>query len=395
MKLIPIFAFGTRGDVAPVITILHRLVCAASGPSVKFVLITHQCYAAECSRVFDTTPVEVLGMDSVPVAVDTSVCFSQNYIARFREKFKGATVVTVIANLFALDAWFLAVEWNVQCIFIHPNLPRSEPRIRDSLLSAMESSHPHIHKCVQQNTAVAEQQYLCWTDYHEILWPTLVSEYAPDGQQCVVTDQQESNLPMTGPVLLLLSSPKFVLLPIDRRWLTRYHTCGFIASCGVTPDMHLEELQHINGASELLDLPVVEAARGRSDAVVVLTTTTELLSELAASSSIGNTEPTVCIDFGSMTQVLVEQGRLCHILDIVKQLAASWRFVVICHGYAAQVTECLLKIPLANSGIGHIFVLMRHAVDHAVVFPKCVTVMHHGGIGTVGTCMHCGVPQRK
>eukprot|EP01032_Pedospumella_encystans_P017453 gene17453-19888_t len=37
--------------------------------------------------------------------------------------------------------------------------------------------------------------------------------------------------------------------------------------------------------------------------------------------------------------------------------------------------------------------LVPNSVQHSVLFTRCITVIHHGGIGTTGACMRAGIPQ--
>lgn len=407
MPLIPVIAFGTRGDIWPVISILYQLIHENTFvSSIKFVFITHNCFVSECALHLNSSYVEVLGMNSSPIVVTGADKFESNYANLLQERFNGSEVALVLSNLFALDSWLLAVQWRVRCVYIHPNCPYPDKGSRDVVLNTLKVQHSCLHQYLQKKST---PDHLQWTDYNEFLWPTLVSEYM-DSQHAAIESEFASNELILGPIVLLLTSPRFAPPPSlleggTRTWLPRYHTCGFINYRSMYKQQEFKLEPHIFGVASsdgCISSATSAGACHNSCLCRLIRTTAELLDNISNGDA-DNTLPLVCVDFGSMTQVLVEQDRLRHILLVIKHLMQYWRFVVVCHGYSAHIIRILEASPRSaemtgisdQSSSSSNILLIEHSLDHCAVFPKCVTVIHHGGIGTVGTCLHCGVPQRK
>ena len=61
-----------------------------------------------------------------------------------------------------------------------------------------------------------------------------------------------------------------------------------------------------------------------------------------------------------------------------------------------SIVQCIADGPIMNAVNGksysHLYMCPVY-VSHSWLFPKCVTVIHHGGAGTVSSAIVAGVPQ--
>ena len=61
-----------------------------------------------------------------------------------------------------------------------------------------------------------------------------------------------------------------------------------------------------------------------------------------------------------------------------------------------KLVQCIADCPIMNAVNGksysHLYMCPVY-VSHSWLFPKCVTVIHHGGAGTVSSAIVAGVPQ--
>lgn len=99
----------------------------------------------------------------------------------------------------------------------------------------------------------------------------------------------------------------------------------------------------------------------------------------------------VCVDLGSLTEWIVDTFSLDLFLESLLQLRKRFRFLVICHGHLSVFAAALQRSRDGRDAAG--VELVGGEWDHRLVFRRCVSVISHGGVGTVNTCLLVGIPQ--
>ena len=133
---------------------------------------------------------------------------------------------------------------------------------------------------------------------------------------------------------------------------------------------------------------------------------------LHQSSTIGQLQGLVCFDFGSMSKVIESSDDCAVLADMLLHISTLFSVILCvhdCYSLGYRIEKFLIdkqhdKPPSCDysswkcegsapsKAIDNVLVCYG-LVDHSTVFRKCVCVVHHGGAGTIGTCLRVGIPQ--
>lgn len=393
-------AFGTRGDIVPILSVLHGIICKAddSGTKAPLLIITHRCFQIDIHAYF-LGLADVIGIGTSPIATMGHSEGKFRNGAELNEvlsSLEHRNMDLIVSNLFGLEAWGVAIKLNVPYVIIHPNCPNiTDASTKSELLNDFQANY-----ALECNILRNRKDQICglhWSDFDLWLWPTLVRLDAPMAQRIMAYDKSIT--------VLILSSPTFEK---ECAWSSnhRYNLCGFVG------DGHLSEHIHLQPNNQ------AHTQSGQSLHVSSLYEVCHDVQELLrhTHSDAHEASNLICVDFGSMTQVLHESGELSLFLRLLEPLCDTWRFVVVCHGYATSIRHTLQQIKTDSSSCHRTnttqltgtsntattapnasprILLIPHSVQHNKLFPKSITVIHHGGIGTTGACMRAGIPQCK
>ena len=439
-----IIALGTLGDILPLLTLSCELM-VTSKESVRIIFVTNAAHKntvdsyikhlpegkrtenrfraeyMQCSPLsFSLEPMrsDFYDMDSVDDACRKVALMSD--------------LILVIANLFCLAGYLVAEFKCVRCILIHPHKPPSKmpPNFKSMLKRRLPNFYRqlfaepttcrerdegilfHRRNKVCEDDDIEEKlpdilDSCCWQDYEEWLWPTLTSMY--DSTRRVLKLQSVSSpsyvIPRR-PIVLLVQSPQFY--PPPGYWPSdRYIVSGCITHDQLT----------------CRSLPATATASSQNSfhATPPLLPSFFLLIDEFLSRQDCNT---VCVDFGSMTELLASQyewGTFCTTLLSLASL--NFSFIMNCQSSFYAIMESFIaasqcrgnRCPSSPSSpsssapgaamystrtigsnrtieIEGVLLLEGH-VEHTLIFRKCVAVVHHGGAGTLSTCLRSGVPQ--
>ena len=331
--------------------------------------------------------VDVVGVDISPIATQP------NNESNFRGKLELDEILSsladkkidiIVSNLFGLEAWSLALKRNVPYVIIHPNCPNANISVKAELLDDFRATY--VHECNLLCNRTEKTNGVRWSDIDLWLWPALVDLDSNMVERIVAYDELIT--------VLILSSPMFEK---DLGWTEhdQYHLCGFAGDGYLSEHLHLQASNHFHtNLVPAMPSPCLYKT---------CNTLQEVLKSTCMDSDSREASDLICVDFGSMIQVLNETGELAYLLRVLCNLCDTWRFVIICHGYATSVQNILLEIANDNNPATTIngadsdarILLVSNSVQHSVLFPKCITTIHHGGIGTTGACMRAGIPQCK
>lgn len=406
-KIVPIFALGTLGDVLPLLVVSYELLnCSILPERIHIIFVTNICHRASVESYFP--PCED--------ALESDRKFSVEYVelpqVGFRDKdaFYSMSELNaicarigrldhlslVIANLFCLAGFFVAELKDVRCILIHPHKPPSKRP--HQFLKMLKHRAPYLHRQLHSDVSTIDIEdevgnaadRATWQDYDEWLWPTLFEMYDSLRHNLYLKPIfSPSYPPPKKPIVLITASPQFT--PPPGYWPPdRYIMTGFISHESLSRDTSQRE--------STLPCAVLPFIKRRMCYVI-------------------------CIDFGSMTEVLIatfDWEVFCRAILAVK----GFSFIILCHDHldaicrnfhavleSVSVTVTADHIgaastadlaPIAAEHYSGGFnrtreicntLLLGGYVLHSMLFKECAAVLHHGGAGTVGACLRAGIPQ--
>ena len=395
-----VVAFGTRGDIVPVVAVLRSLIEQASSgdlaATTEWIFITHECFVHDVKTYLPST-VKVQGISTSPIAMYPSEEDEFRSSAQLDTIFSSLDargVGAIISNLFALEAWTYALKRSVQHIIIHPSMPSPNIEARDGLLHSFVSDYPKVCRILQSRTQ--PHAGLQWSDFELWLWSTLTKLDTDISRRIEIYDKALT--------VLVMCSPMFLGKGLQWTPHARYKLCGAIHDGHLHDRVLLQPgVSNCTGGNMVTAHDSICAVYGSTESVLLH------IHEYWGRDTCG----TICVDFGSMTHVLIQNGQLQILLPMLHSMCDTWRFVIVCHGHAATIADTMQKAHHKRSlsapshtshtppktspplPVDHRFILAEHSVQHTALFPKCVAVVHHGGIGTTSACMRAGVPQRK
>lgn len=369
------------------------------------------------------------------------------------------TLRLVIANLFCLVGCLVAEKKGIRCLLIHPHNPPSKqpsdyqsvlkrgapifyqqlfrkscdlsPSQQDELYRRSKYSKKEIgnqflpSEDCRGNIYCPNRNFSNWQDYDEWLWPTLSPMY--DSTRTALHlphfSSKKYRLPL-APVVLLTVSPKY--LPSPGYWpVDRYIVIGYMRyemsrekSNRSSNDNNDDNNNHGSRNGDISDKdnmvnmnPDVYVEPQKISPIISHSYifSSEIVEQFISRQSCD----TICIDFGSMTELIINEFSLelfcCTLLKIEK-----FSFIILCHGYIALFQTCLsnalkfldfddedfkghsdLEFVLQKKDfvLSERLCLVNKFIDHSHLFKKCVGILHHGGAGTVGCCLSVGIPQ--
>ena len=433
--IIAIFALGTLGDVVPLLIISsHLLGSSSASADISIVFVTNIAHQKVVESYFplsldhkkdedsqtDLDRFSAMYVQTPPVGLsgeDRDSFYNMEELNTICVKvalIKGLSLV--VANLFCLAGWLVAECLSLRCILIHPHKPPS--KIPSKFLSKLKRCAPLFHRQLMQNHHISDtikaelrrnsDNLICESDhkdhcfadagvhveldlevevgvdcvnlqdYEEWLWPTLCEQYDSTRSALNLTHYSSSSylLPMQ-PLVLLTVSPRF--FPPPGYWPpTRYKIAGYIS-----------EIQCNQESSN----------KGADDKHVLQESLLAFLKNQNCN--------TICIDFGSMTELIVREYNIGVFCETIL-LLTDFSFIIMTHGYEnilrprfssifstmSTSSNETINVDIMNKYEERIFFVNR-STSHFLLFKHCVAVLHHGGAGTVGTCLLAGVPQSK
>ena len=384
-------AFGTRGDIVPILSVLRGTLCRAnhSGPIAHVLILTHRCFQEDI-KAYLPNFVDVIGVDISPITTQPNMECSfrgKHELDEILSSLEDKEVDLIVSNLFGLEAWGLALKKNLPYVIVHPNCPNANISAKAELLDDFRVNY--VHECNLLCNPTEKTNGVRWSDVDLWLWPTLVDLDPHMVERIVAYDKSIT--------VLVLSSPMF---ETETEWTEhyQYHLCGFTRDGYLSEHLHLQASNHLH-SPEVSDISSTSLFK-------TCNTLQEVLQSTRVGSDKNETSDLVCVDFGSMTQVLNENRELAVLLRVLSKLCDTWRFVIVCHGYMTTMQNILHEIANDNSSataamsattvnVNNRIWLLPNSVQHSILFPKCITTIHHGGIGTTGACMRAGIPQCK
>ena len=400
--MIAVFALGTLGDVQPLLILSRYLLQNLSDVEIFFVTNSAQmeavemhfpvsslycgggsrCHKSRFSVFYIKAPSLGLSTNSADdfFSMDelNKICVEVSLIENLN---------LVIANLFCLAGWFVAKSRSVPCVLIHPHKPPSLPppdfraslkRCDPILYRKLVANNIEYSFCGRQPPSdKRKNECTSLLDYEEWLWPTLCPMYDSTHRSLHISSQLScsSDILPLQPIVLLAVSPRYYIIP--GYWpADQYLVTGYITNKMLEAEINSDQIDENN----------------------IFPSKLQLFLDIQKNN-------TVCIDFGSMTELLVKEYDLKTFILTILQLK-DFSFIISCHGYKNIFYSTFLSFisstdlnigdrndeNIRNDDINRIYFLNEN-INHSLLFKKCIAVLHHGGAGTVGTSLLEGIPQ--
>jgi hypothetical protein len=238
LRFVAMFGFGTRGDVQPLLLLLNHM--AKNVPwHVHFVFVTHSTYKEECITfcLFIKQRVDIIGADcpAIDTYAESREFMSIQYIEVFLSKY-GILLnssAIVVLNLFILDVWtYIVLPNRLRSVIVHPNLPPANLKAKAYLLGTI-SNHKILVDYLNQSRV--DSSDLCWSDFELWLWPVLanssfMANFAAVVRPATATEEAALFTKIPGPTVLVCCSASMVdqLVVKACRNMDRYKICGFL-----------------------------------------------------------------------------------------------------------------------------------------------------------------------
>ena len=142
-----ILAFGTRGDVLPLIELATEL----NRCEVEILFVTHEAHQQHIFDAWcDANGIRCLFTDTVPVAVYDHERFSSSFHEDILIEVASAHYSAIVCNLFGLEAWHMCEALNLPLIIFSPSRP---PSHRPShALTSIKLALPDVYQLLCNNT---------------------------------------------------------------------------------------------------------------------------------------------------------------------------------------------------------------------------------------------------
>ena len=102
----------------------------------------------------------------------------------------------------------------------------------------------------------------------------------------------------------------------------------------------------------------------------------------------------VLVDFGSLTDWIADSFHIHTLLGALYLLGNTYRFVLVAHRQYERFQQVCEEVSREILGaVSSPIILVAGDVQHTAVLHRFVSVVSHGGVGIVNTCLRIGIPQ--
>lgn len=370
---------GTRGDVAPILALAVSF--KQNSPTDNCTLATHACHRLKFDSILkksdiDFMAVDELGTDNGPrnlEKMELQVCsgrgFSksqqQDRIIEMHGSLRACRGADgIVFNLFACEGWFIAKYFDVPCVAASPFAVTRTPPVtfEGKFVDAYPDLYQRLRNSAQGQVSYGDIDHWMWRLYLDDFGEFCDSIGLPVCPYAELTPDD----PLPPPTTLLYGiSPRVIEKP--QYWTESVVLCSYWFL--ETPDEPINDIKVYHPTSGYSTLPdFLSSFKGSGERPVYIGFGS--MEELGFFSSIDCVELLAVLNEG-----LVQCGKKALLqLSPNSNLLKSWEMV--CKIFQNCHIHCLMEF-----------------VPHSKLFPLCQTVVHHGGSGTVGMALRCGIPQ--
>jgi hypothetical protein len=431
-----VVGFGSRGDVLPLIVTIEKLLRLGIPRIIEIHLVTNKIHSHIYNYLLQqySDQLHLHFIDKGFLIHDsecnrTSNCFYDNtYIIEILQLLiveRKVKIRFVISNLFALESWIVSVAFQSRYLIIHPTPPFTESdqhhSVKANALTLLKTIRPQLYS----SSPSIGYDSITWEDYVLWLWPLLVDS--------------DENRETIRKIFSIAQAHGFHPATAGGGGLSRGFMCGtstgssndddpihmLVQSASESPtvmiamsptlmepaasdgyrDGHLDSIllrscigQVVDITGLCLDLPPLEEGHcddGSGGGVVSVHNSSlmEKLKDLQMMEDTGH-HGAVLIDFGSLTEWIVDTFHLHTLVGALFLLSNAYRFVFVTHRLHVRIHRVCEEVSREIPGVVSApIILVAGDVQHTAVLHKFVSVISHGGVGVVSTCLRIGIPQ--
>lgn len=370
---------GSRGDVAPILAIALGFKHANSSDSCT--LATHSCHRLKFDDILkkhniDFAAVDELGTDTGPRNIEKlelQVCGGRGFSKGQQQErimemhgslraCRGADAI--VFNLFACEGWFIAKYFDVPCVAASPFAVTRTPPV--TFESKFVDAYPDLYERLRESP----RGRVSYGDIDHWMWRLFLDDFGEFCDSiglpvCPYAELRPDDPLPPSTTLLYGISPKVIEKP--QYWPSSVILCSYWfldESSEIIDDISVYHPS--SGSSALVDF--LSGIEKYDDRPVYIGFGS--MEELGFFSSIDCVE-LLCI----LNEGLVQCGKKALLqLNPKSNILKSWE--MLCKNFQNCNIHCIMQY-----------------VPHSQLFPLCQTVVHHGGSGTVGMALKCGIPQ--
>lgn len=368
MTRIVVSAIGSRGDVAPILDVVVSIRRRQPELAVAATFITNaghkdtswmkayiSRYGGKDRISFDFVELPIL-CGSLDERDEASFYAKADGITESMQAAfeNGPNVNLILANAFSMQAYLFAVKYTIPIVFVHGHELRSTSTPAQ-LMHRWKLCSPSLYDHIFRNEETTESVRSKWLQF---LWP-ITSPYYDELRD-------ELKLPqMYSPDFVVPDIPVEVLLTVSAK--VHDHSPSCYNYCGHVRVREQGIYADFDSHHQL-----------------------DLFSQRVTSSGV---QDMLCVDFGSMTDLIEDVYTADVFASVLKQSQETTAFVIVCHGNT-KFAEKLRSISSAPSDGPRVLVIDGD-LDHREHLKRFAALVHHGGSGTVGTCLDAHLPQGK
>jgi hypothetical protein len=298
-------ALGTRGDILSLLFVAENILCQSLN-EIAINFVTHSTYSSSefirRSHLSSMSYVKFWFVDNTALEVDnrkSGEFYDLKSLMHVFKMLRNCQISAVIANLFALSAWLFAESISVKCIFIHPCIPVVNKSKISEILLSIKIMSPKLYQQLFFKTSTTEVNKFIWC---QLLSP-IFSSYYDEMRDCLgllspLSIQYCHLTEITQPLLLVCTSPLISTTDDFINLRNVVVSCGYIFQ----PKDHSIIFSNYNDDIQLSIF--IENNKDMSKKII-------------------------CIDFGSMSQIIEEKYSLHLFVNVVKSLSDFFSFIII------------------------------------------------------------------
>lgn len=400
-----IIAFGTRGDVLPMVALAR-----SSGLARPVIFATHECYRdlVLCAANNEPSDGGVAALQAHPhwlhfVGVASDPLRPNDHPARADKatnvEVEYAPIITalhalttcidlVVFNLFSLGGWHIAEALDARSTVVSPCIvPYDHP---STFPEAFAAQHAALHAALRD----APEGRVSWADVAMWMWPLWDVERWGVWREKVLGlgptplsgVRAANRLPTTTPLLYTISPS---LVPRPAFWPSSVHAIGFLVGAESSSQADQRCLQSAPATHGLVTGATKPLYMGfGSSSPLLLQGQSVALPETLACAALEVARVKHC-------------GLILHCCGC-EDLCSRWYEVLLqagCDPISGDTNspsgerELLLPQYKHASHLAVSVALVRGELPLEWVFSRCVAAAHHGGAGTSHTAIRAGVPQ--
>jgi UDP-N-acetylglucosamine:LPS N-acetylglucosamine transferase len=404
---------GTNGDVIPLFILIKRLIERNNNDYYYIIIkniheglfyntLNSWINNSDISKCKHNNRYELFQLTSSSISTTSSSSFySMNDITNIltnissKNKLSNNKIKTVFTNLFSLEGYIFSESINVKCIIIHPHIPKSSTSTTH-LINMLKEDTLHLYNQFflfnnnnnNSNNNNNNNNNDIWIFYKHFLWPILSDHY------------MELRVSLG---LLPIDDVAYILPPIHLMPIIYISSLDILQINKNVNDNNMNDKMNDNKIYDKINDNIKQDSICQQDNNVSPHQMVGFIHDSLPNNiilpeyilnwihliKICAKYNILCIDFGSMTDIIAYQYDLTTICNIINELGLIYSIIIVCHNNLKFIEEFNSFQFDSNNNI----LVINDNVIHSLLFVHVALVIHHGGVGVIGICLKLSIPQ--